>query len=514
MTITRDRQERTGRFFTPKIWAELSQQYLAKVLGENWQDEYFIWDCAAGTGNLLAGLTNKYNIYASTLDQQDVDVMHDRIKNGANLLEDHVFQFDFLNDDFAKLPPSLKSIIDDPEQRKKLVIYINPPYAEVSSKGVKAKAGVNISNTHKRYTDILGTAGRELFTQFLTCIYFEIKGCIIAEFSTLKLLQGTAFAKLRSSLQPKLERCFIVPADTFDNVKGQFPIGFKIWNSQINHKFETIEADIYLRNGTSQGKKLIRCYDDFKTINEWLRATRNRLDEKRLGFIACLGNDFQTVNLVHIMNDKTQMRNPRGSWVTSKNLLEVSIYFAVRKCIKATWLNDRDQFLAPNNKWKKDFEFQNDCLTYTLFSNNIQSQYGTNHWIPFIEVEVNARSRFKSHFMTDFIAGKFKPKKTNGLHDGKPPKPNGQLHFSEAAQAVFEAGKILWTYYHSQPNPNVDASLYDIRAYFQGRNAKGRMNSRSQDEYYTNLIANLRTVLKILSKKIEPKVYEYRFLLS
>ena len=139
MTITRDRQERTGRFFTPKIWAELSQQYLAKVLGENWQDEYFIWDCAAGTGNLLAGLTNKYNIYASTLDQQDVDVMHDRIKNGANLLEDHVFQFDFLNDDFEKLPPSLKSIIEDPAKRKKLVIYINPPYAEVSSKGVKAK---------------------------------------------------------------------------------------------------------------------------------------------------------------------------------------------------------------------------------------------------------------------------------------------------------------------------------------------------------------------------------------
>jgi hypothetical protein len=58
----------------------------ADYLGENWQEEYYIWDCAAGTGNLLAGLTNKYNIWASTLDQADVNVMHERIEHGANLL--------------------------------------------------------------------------------------------------------------------------------------------------------------------------------------------------------------------------------------------------------------------------------------------------------------------------------------------------------------------------------------------------------------------------------------------
>lgn len=77
--------------FTPQCWVELSQQYIAAELGEDWQDEYYIWDCAAGTGNLLAGLTNKYNIWASTLDKADVDVMRDRIRNGANLLESHVF---------------------------------------------------------------------------------------------------------------------------------------------------------------------------------------------------------------------------------------------------------------------------------------------------------------------------------------------------------------------------------------------------------------------------------------
>ncbi|MDR2839684.1 MAG: hypothetical protein LBV75_00235, partial [Paludibacter sp.] len=113
LLVPQDVRERKGSFFTPQIWVELSQRYIADVLGKDWQDEYYVWDCAAGTGNLLAGLTNKYNIWASTLDKQDVDVMRDRIKNGANMLDDHVFQFDFLNDDFSKLPQGLQNIIND-----------------------------------------------------------------------------------------------------------------------------------------------------------------------------------------------------------------------------------------------------------------------------------------------------------------------------------------------------------------------------------------------------------------
>ena len=136
LLVPQDVRERKGSFFTPAIWVEKSQEYLANTLGENWQDEYYIWDCCAGTGNLLAGLTNKYNIWASTLDLADVKVMHERIHTmgaGSNLLESHVFQFDFLNDDFSQLPQSLQDVINDEEKRKKLVIYINPPYAETAN---------------------------------------------------------------------------------------------------------------------------------------------------------------------------------------------------------------------------------------------------------------------------------------------------------------------------------------------------------------------------------------------
>jgi hypothetical protein len=55
LLVPQDIRERKGSFFTPQIWVRKSQEYLTHVFGENWQDEYYVWDCAAGTGNLLVG---------------------------------------------------------------------------------------------------------------------------------------------------------------------------------------------------------------------------------------------------------------------------------------------------------------------------------------------------------------------------------------------------------------------------------------------------------------------------
>jgi len=81
------------------------------------------------------------------------------------------------------------------------------------------------------------------------------------------------------------------------------------------------------------------------------------------------------------------------------------------------------------------------------------------------------------------------------------------------AQAVFDAGKELWRYYHSQKDININASLYDIREYFQGRNEKTkRMNNSSTDQKYNELIGVLREKQKILAEKIAEKVYLHEFL--
>lgn len=529
LLVPQDVRERKGSYFTPAIWVEKSQEYLADVLGENWQDEYYIWDCCAGTGNLLRGLSNKYNIWASTLDKADVDVMLQQIENGMNLLPTHVFQFDFLNDDFSKLPEGLQAIINDEEKRRKLVIYINPPYKEHPNARTVTGTDThqtNIAKETKTYTKYLGdikTAARELFAQFIYRIYKEIEGAYIANFSTLKVEQAPNFSAFRKAYSAKLEKLFIVPANTFDNVTGQFPIGFHIWNTKVKENFNGINADVYNSDAIFIEQKKIINYEDDRFIIDWLRAYYDKEGEQK-AFLRMLGTDFQHNKYITICNylNQNDLEQHIYTFITTKNIIPMTMYLSIRQCIAATWLNDRDQFLYPNDGWELDKDFQSDCLAFALFhgQNKISSVNGINHWIPFTEQQVNAPDNFKSHFMSDFIAGKCALTNSATLF-GKEESliPSEPIVFTPAAKAVMEAGRKIWEYYMQQKpktygaDPiNVNASFYDIRAYFQGRDEKGKMNSESSDQTYTSLIKDLRAAQKVLAKQIEKKVYLYGFL--
>ena len=149
--------------------------------------------------------------------------------------------------------------------------------------------------------------------------------------------------------------------------------------------------------------------------------------------------------------------------------------------------------------------------------NNIQTQLGTNYWIPFTEREIGAHDEFDSHFMTDFMAGKLASRvnpKSNKLLSERSFVPSEFLIFSPEATAVFDAGRELWCYYHTKSNANPNASYYDIREYFQGRNEKGKMNAKSTDETYNCLLANLKDAMEQLRLQIVPKVYEHGFLIE
>lgn len=524
LLVNQDIREYKGAYFTPSKWVELSQQYIAAELGEDWQDEYYVWDCAAGTGNLLNGLQNKYNVWASTLDQADVDVMKDRIKNGADLLESHVFQFDFLNDSFDKLPKGLHEIIDDEEKRKKLVVYINPPYAEAANKNTISGKGKNKIDVavktmvYQKYFNRINIAARELFAQFLIRIYCEIPSALLAQFSKLKIEQAPSFRDFREVFRAKLGRNFIVPSKTFDNIDGNFPIGFFFWRLDGNEVFSETQTDVYDKDGNFLGKRTLAIERDFNSINDWIITTRNRNGEKPIGFMSAKGCDFQNVNGNFIINNKEQLPHPRGTMVTDKNILEICVYYAVRHCIVPTWVNDRDQFRFPYESWKEDKEFHSDCIVYTLFSNNIQSKYSENHWIPFTEYEVDAKEKFTSHFMSDFLKGKIKQntEKITLFGEYETFIPQEPLALSDEAQEVMDAGRKLWQYYHAQSDADPNASLYDIKGYFQGfktdKDGKLKMNSDSSDETYMYLIKDLRVKLKMLAEKIEPKVYEHGFL--
>jgi len=511
LLVPQNIREVKGSFFTPKIWADKSKEYLKDVFGDNWQEEYYIWDCAAGTGNLLAGLTNKYNIWASDIDEGNVETIQSLIDIDENLdlLPSHVFQFDFLNDKFDTLPEDLRDIIKDPEKRKKLIVYINPPYAEASTKSAISSTGkhktsvANTSKVYDRFNTLVGTATRELFIQFFLNVYHSISGCYLATFSKLKYINAQNYEKFRDYFRAEYKAGFICLANTFDNVDGKFPIGFLIWNTDIKDTINHINTDILeleKKEIINIGIKSFLSIKKGRFVIDWLRQFYDK-ETDHIGYLRMLGTDMQHNNDIFFTSQLSpnDIKYHLYTFITENNLIEMSIYLTIRHIIESNWVNDRDNFLFPKNDYIKDIEFQNNCFIYALFSNfnNIQSVHAVNHWIPFTEKEVNAKNKFKSKFMSTYLKDK---------------------ELSKEAQEVMQAGKELWKYYHSVIKNNrsasVDASFYDIREFFQGRSEKGTMKTKSEDETYNKLIKTLREKLKKLAKKIEPKVYKYGFLMK
>ncbi len=524
LLVPQDVRERKGSFFTPQKWVELSQKYIADVLGEDWQDEYYIWDCCAGTGNLLKGLSNKRKVFASTLDKGDVGIMKELAdQNVLPIFENNIFQFDFLNDDLQseKVPEQLRKILADENERKKLVIYINPPYAEGDNRNGEGRSGVAISMVHQKYDEFMGYGKREMCIQFLTRIYNEIKGCHLDFFFKLKNIQSSKFVEFQKNFNAKLEKIFIVPGYTFDNVKGQFPIGFHIWNTQVKEEFKEIETDIYDNESNFIGVKKIFAVEKNRVILNWMAQFYDN-ESERIAYMVRGASDFQNNQIVFITNTPSSavVSHSQTHNITRKNLIHSCIFFTVRHIIDRTWINNQDNFLYPKDGWDTDFEFQADSLVYTLLNGkNCINNTSKNHWIPFTESEVNAKQAFESTFMTDFMKGRLKKQDTGEFESMKTESTvydgSQKIVFSEEAKAVLETGKELYKYYYSKPHVTKEAnnaSFYDIRAAFQGIGTSGKMNNSSTDEKYNELISILRAKQKILAKKIEQKVYEYGFL--
>ncbi len=86
-----------GAFYTPLHVVDKAYDKLTEVLGKNWQKNYVVWDMCCGVGNLEVKHSNQRNIFMSTLDQADVDVM----KATKTCVAAVRFQYDYLNDDIG-----------------------------------------------------------------------------------------------------------------------------------------------------------------------------------------------------------------------------------------------------------------------------------------------------------------------------------------------------------------------------------------------------------------------------
>ncbi len=219
-------RRKQGEFFTPAIWVDKAHEYIASVYGEDWKEKYVVWDPAWGTGNLTRDYKFK-ELYVSTLNQSDIDTANQMGYNGEAIK----FQYDFLNDDYEKLPVGLKNAI---EGGKEIIVLMNPPYAtsNVAGNTGKEKSGTSQTKINKQMNveGIWGKSSQQLYSQFLTKLFWIEGNINICMFTKPTFLTGDAFEGFRKNFFKKYEykKGFVMNSSEFADVKS-WPLSFTIF---------------------------------------------------------------------------------------------------------------------------------------------------------------------------------------------------------------------------------------------------------------------------------------------
>lgn len=539
--IPLDERSFKGAYYTPLHVVDKAYDKLTEVLGKNWQREYIVWDMCCGVGNLEVKHSNPRNIYMSTLDQADVDVM----RATRTCVAATRFQYDYLNDDITdegdvdysltnKVPQGLRDAI---ASGKKILVLINPPYAEATNAentGIGStsenKAGVAKTKFAATGMSGYGKASNELYMQFVVRIAKEIPNATLAMFSTMKYVNAPTLQTFREEWNAKCLGGFVVHSKAFDGLKGDFPIGFLIWKTDNSTKdkipFEQVTTEVLDKKGEPIGERAFFVVPEESLLTNWIvrpktnkqevvplknavvpaTATKDlrgtKWSDGAIGYMLSGGNDLQHAAIQTVIFS-SGYGSARGYFINPENLENIAVVFSVRRLIKPTWLNDRDQFLQPTATLST--EFKNDCLIWMLFSGsnltagandlqwNERAWRIVNHFIPYTEAEVGAPERFESDFMVQYMSDKI---------------------FSNETLDVLGEGKKLWQAYFAHTDARTvrdelklnrpDVGWYQVRKALQARNSSGDFPPISFEPF--------EAAYKKLTEKLQPMVYELGFL--
>ncbi|WP_228243638.1 hypothetical protein [Porphyrobacter sp. GA68] len=531
-----DDQKFKGAFYTPLHIVDKAYDQLAATLGTDWQQKYIVWDMCAGVGNLEAKHSNLRNVFMSTLDQEDVTIM----RSNPAFAGAEIFQYDYLNDDVTdfgeidydlsgKVPMALRQAIADAREGKRgakpILVLINPPYGEAgNSIGNAGKTGIATTRISHSMSN-LGYSARELFVQFLHRILIELPEAKLAMFSTLKYVNAPNFERFRKQWEAKYLDGYIVHSKAFDNLKGNFPVGFLIWDLAQHEPAEVIQTIALDKAGDIIGEKSFFDFPNDRLLTEWLpRSRKNRVEAVPLtnaitpltkttgirnrnwsdGAIAhffCNGTDLQNSGtMTAIFSSVHSIGHAGGYFITPENLWKAAIIFTVRMIIPHTWQNHNDQFLQPTKALSD--EFKSDCLVWMLFAGknltagadglrwNDRDWSLTNHFIPYTEAEVGAKARFESDFMVRYMA---------------------DMEISREAQAVLDEGRKLFQRFHATSFPNRIRQEYKLNRADAGWYQVRRALEAYSDTELTDF-APFKAAYAALSEKLRPMVYELGFL--
>jgi hypothetical protein len=281
------------------------------------------------------------------------------------------------------------------------IVFINPPFATSQKAGYSGKSKKSVSATKIRplmHDAGLGEVSRELYAQFLFRIRHEFDGKLahLGLFSTLKYVNSNNDQKFRDKVfQFSFRDGFVFSSANFSGTQqaNPFPVGFLVWDLAAHKKLESQRIEVaVLDDDTSRiGYKHIVAEHRSRFLNKWIdrvAATeilpplgsaisvkaenediRDRVAKGFLASLMCNGNDVQHHNNVAFLSGPYVSAGALS--VVAENFDKAMIIHAVRKSVRKSWINDRDQFLQP--KQTPSAGFIRLCTVRSLFADSNQT---------------------------------------------------------------------------------------------------------------------------------------------
>ena len=550
--LIEDKERRSkGQFYTPKLFADYAHKMISEALGDNWKDEYVVWDNCCGTKNLTRDYRFK-ELYCSTLENAELEISKKYNPEAVS------FQFDFLNDTIAgrdslsgvyddKLPKGLKDAL---LENKPIVFLLNPPYAAGTNfaKDGTGKAGVSNSTTKNIMlkNGIAGSASQNLYTQFLYRILllknkFNLTNTYISVFCPTLFLSGASFKSFRNSFLNSFEYINAIQfnAGHFNNVSASWGVSFSVWkcgktinktdflykcvdveNNKIvvNNLKYVYNADKHL-SGSKWSKQQNTNKIDFPIFTSGISVVSNSTKtnlffENSIGTMYNGGNNVDT-NIVNCALFTGAYNDGSHNVPIYSNLdfYKIVCFFAARKLIEKNWINSKDEYLAPNESHPKFQEFTNDSIVFSLFNgaSNQSSLRNVNYhdklwdikneffWMSKSEIESLANKYNNDDCFSDahssserFVYTKLQ---TISL------SPEAQAVLDKASDIVRKTFKYRELFNQEHPEyqiNNWDCGWYQIKVLCR--------------EYMPEELKEVKEIYKKLADKMRPMVYELGFL--
>ena len=555
-----------GEFFTPDLWVEEAHREVEKSLGPDWRKDCVVWDCAAGTGNLTRNKRDWGCLISSTVEAPDIKAMKNRGWGGK-----HVFQYDFLNDGAQSplFPEGQVSVVPSAVEAdlraqaaagKRLVFFINPPYGTANNAGAKgtSKAGIAKTDVNEQMGAAkLGASSQQLYAQFMfqcrqVAEQYGFADYTVALFSVPTFMSSGSYRKFRNWWYERhhYEDGFLFQASHFADVSGRWGISFTVWSGGEGSMTRT-DADLPIRLADVADFAVVRTgsktiyNSDGREASKWVRepikglkgvdapqmssglkvkegeGCRGSLVPEALYYMTNVANCiYKSATDVFTTTSCSSMAN--GFSVLPSNFRRAVALYGARKLVNENWINQKDEYLAPNEYMSAYEQWVNDCHVYALLhpSNNCTAMRDVDYkgkswriknnwfWKTREEVEEAADRPKCGLIYSDAQHEKDDAYFAKLLADGK-------LNLSADAQEILDDLNELWEwslpfreeFYAEQPitdtKPDLHLMAHDAGVY----QLKHLWRAHFPDRWVA-----VKKKHKKLAKRLAEGVYTYRFL--